>query len=898
MIGQTVSHYRILEKLGEGGMGVVYMAEDTHLERRVAIKFLATSSDENFRARFLREARAISALSHPNVATIFDYGESEDGEPFIVMELIEGQTLTELLLASALTLSRAVEIIESVAQALGAAHARGIIHRDIKPSNVVIDMSGAVKVLDFGLAKRLDEDQSERDAGGGGQADTLVETRNDVVVGTPLYLSPEQARSAPVDARSDLFALGALLYECISGRPAFEAANVFEIGVQVIHFNPPLPSAINARIPPELDRITMKALAKKPDERYQSAQEMLEALRAWRASSANVYYDELRTQRQRVASATTETSALRSITAALEQPRLSIRFMLLTLVIACLSLWGILRWVQRTSSAPFQTMQLTRLTNSGKSVDAVISPDGKYIVYVTDEVGQQSLWVKHIPTTSNVQIVSSSDSKYWGLTFSRDGNYVYYVVWEKNGPGTLYQVPVLGGRSRKLIASVDSPITFSPDGKMLAFIRRQPSLGETVLMTANADGSREQMLALRKSPEVFSPIAPAWSPDGKMIACATGNFYGGFHSDVVAVSLEGGAETLITSQKWFYIDGIVWLGTGNGLILTAAERSSSHYQIWQVEYPGGEARRVTNDLSSYISVSLTADSSALAAVQYDRLSNIWIVPGSDTTRAVQITSGVGHHYGLSWTPDAHIVYSSMSSGNPDIWMMKEDGTGQKQLTFDEYVDRDPSVSPDGRYIIFASDRVGSFNIWRMNLDGTNLVRLTSGHDERFPQWSPDGQWVVYQGFVSGVPMLWKIPVDGGNSIQLSDKYSNWPVVSPDGRLIACSYRDGEGSPWKVAVIPFEGGAPAKLFDIPMLSIPMLFWQRIRWSADGRALTYIDNRGGVSNIWSQSLDGGEPTQLTNFKSDRILNFEWSPDGKRLACVRGMMTSDVVLISDLK
>jgi eukaryotic-like serine/threonine-protein kinase len=896
MIGQTVSHYRILEKLGEGGMGVVYLAEDTHLGRRVAIKFLASASDQNFRARFLREARAISALSHPNVATLFDYGETADGEPFIVMEMVEGQTLTRLLLASALTLNRAVEIIERVAEALGAAHARGIIHRDIKPSNVVINESGVVKVLDFGLAKRLDEAQSESDTEGS-QADTLIETRKDVVVGTPLYLSPEQARGAPVDARSDLFALGALLYECIAGRPAFEAANVFEIGVQVIHFNPPPPSAINARVPPELDRITMKALAKRPEDRYQSAQEMMAALGAWRATGTNGY-DEFRTQRQPAASPTTETSALRSITAALERPRLSIRFLLFTLAVACFGIWGLLRWAQRTSPAPFQTMQLMKLTNSGKSVDAVISPDGKYIVYVTDEGGQQSLWVKHIPTASNVQIVSSSDSKYWGLTFSRDSNYVYYVVWEKNGPGTLYQVPVLGGASRKIMTSVESPITFSPDGTRFAFIRRQPSLGETVLMTASTDGSREQMLAMRKSPEAFSAIGPAWSPDGKLIACATGNFYGGFHSDVIAVSLEGRAETLITSQKWFYIDRIAWLSSGNGLVVTAAERSSSHYQIWQVAYPGGEARRVTNDLSSYISVSLTADSRALAAVQYDRVSNIWIVPGSDTNRAVQVASGAGPQYGLSWTPDGHIVYASISSGNPDIWIMNADGTGQKQLTFDAYTDRDPSVSPDGRQIVFASDRRGSFNIWRMDIDGSNLVQLTHGDDERFPQCSPDGRWVVYQGLVSGVPMLWKITIDGDDNAQLTEKYSNWPVVSPDGRLIACSYRDGETSPWKVAVIPFEGGAPVKLFDIPMLSIPMLFWQRVRWSADGRALTYIDNRNGVSNIWSQPLDGGKPAQLTDFKTDRILNFDWSPDGKQLACVRGLMTSDVVLISDLK
>ncbi|HEX8651218.1 MAG TPA: serine/threonine-protein kinase, partial [Pyrinomonadaceae bacterium] len=401
MIGQTVSHYRILEKLGEGGMGVVYLAEDTHLGRRVAIKFLTTAHDQNFRARFLREARAISALSHPHIATLFDYGESAEGQPFIVMELVEGETLTELLLASRLTLARAVEIIERVADALGEAHARGIIHRDIKPSNVVVNESGTVKVLDFGLAKQLNESRSEMTEEGG-QSSSLTQTRSDVVVGTPLYLSPEQALSAPVDARSDLFALGALLYECIAGRPAFDGANVFEIGVQVITINPPLPSSINARVPPELDRITMKALAKKPEDRYQSAEEMRRALLAWRTSRRNGHDDEVRTQRQPVASRTAQTSALRNISVMLEQPRLSIRFLLLTVAVVGIGLWGILRWSQRKSPTPFQMMRVTRLTNAGKSIDAVISPDGKYVAHVIDDGGQQSLWIKHIPTAGNV----------------------------------------------------------------------------------------------------------------------------------------------------------------------------------------------------------------------------------------------------------------------------------------------------------------------------------------------------------------------------------------------------------------------------------------------------------------------------------------------------------------
>lgn len=280
MIGEIVSHYRILEKLGEGAMGVVYAAEDTHLGRQVAIKFLssATSDTHHFKARFLREARAVSQLTHPNIAMIYDYGETAEGYPFIVMEKVKGRPLSELLEENDLTLARAVEIIEDVADALGEAHELGIVHRDIKPSNVFITERGQVKVLDFGLAKQLNEEHGQA---ADPDARTLLatHTRSDIVVGTPLYLSPEQARGAAVDGRSDLFALGALLYECIAGKPAFSGASVIEIGAQILHVDPPPPSTINPRVPKELDRIALKALAKRPEARYQTAAAIIEDLR-------------------------------------------------------------------------------------------------------------------------------------------------------------------------------------------------------------------------------------------------------------------------------------------------------------------------------------------------------------------------------------------------------------------------------------------------------------------------------------------------------------------------------------------------------------------------------------------------------------------------------------------
>jgi tetratricopeptide (TPR) repeat protein/predicted Ser/Thr protein kinase len=325
MIGRTISHYRIVEKLGEGGMGVLYVAEDTHLGRRVAFKTLTSRGGENqhFRARFLREARAVSSLSHPNIAAVYDYGHTEEGDPYIVMELIKGETLSDLMHKEKLTISRSIEIIKQVAEALGEAHAQGIIHRDIKPSNVVINERGNAKVLDFGLAKQLDpgpinvSDPEQR---------TLLntQTREGMIVGTPLYLSPEQAFGVDVDPRSDLFALGSLFYECITGKPAFDAPTATAICARIMRDDPPLPSEINPDVPVELDEIVHKALAKKIDARYQNADEMIGDLESARTSILG--FDKAVTRIIPADQETYKTGTLAALSDIFRRPRLPIGY--------------------------------------------------------------------------------------------------------------------------------------------------------------------------------------------------------------------------------------------------------------------------------------------------------------------------------------------------------------------------------------------------------------------------------------------------------------------------------------------------------------------------------------------------------------------------------------------
>ena len=355
MIGRVISHYRILEQIGQGGMGVVYVAEDILLGRRVAVKSLTIDlvpGKQHYRARFLREARSASKLSHPHIASIYDYGETEDGQPFIVMELVEGKTLSDLLHDSAMTLARAVEIIRDVAGALAEAHHHGIVHRDIKPSNVAINERAEVKVLDFGLAKQIDR---------GGDVDPPdpeiqkllnTQTREGVVVGTPMYLSPEQALGAQVDERSDLFSLGTLLYECIAGKPAFSGSSPVEICAQVIRDDPPPPSYFNPRVPPELDRITLKALAKKADARYQSAGDLKSDLEAVQSVLLERGVGQAATRRAHEVLPAGRTSALSTLSDIFSRPRLPLGYTLVGLLVAALVVWASWRMLRAKPHQP------------------------------------------------------------------------------------------------------------------------------------------------------------------------------------------------------------------------------------------------------------------------------------------------------------------------------------------------------------------------------------------------------------------------------------------------------------------------------------------------------------------------------------------------------------------
>jgi serine/threonine protein kinase len=911
--GTILGRYEIRSQLGAGGMGEVYLARDTKLDRKVALKILPApvASDRQRMRRFIQEAKAVSALNHPNVVTIHEI-EQINATTFITTEFIDGETLRMQLKLSRMKITEALDVSTQIASALSAAHAAGIVHRDIKPENIMRRRDGIVKVLDFGLAKLNEKaDTGMLDA----EATTigLVQTEPGVLLGTAAYMSPEQARGLLVDERTDIFSLGVVIYEMVAGQTPFGGSTKSDLIVAILEREPPPLARFTTEMPPaELERLVMKALAKDREERYQSAKDFLIDLKRLkqkldveaeiertaaprRDDVGRVNKTSVTTANAAIADVTTPTGTVRPTSSAQYLVSEIKRHKAMTIIVAMLVIAAVgivaYKLSQRESSTPFQTIRISQLTTIGKVFRASISPDGKYIAYAVDDGEQQSLWLMQIAAMSKVQLVPAIPGQYFGITFTPDGNFVDYVLWSQTtNTVSLYQVSALGGVPRKLLDDVHTPITFSSDGNRLAFVRTNPNTGEYALMIAHADGSGEQKLASRRLPDFyFLQGGPSWSLDGKTIVCPAGSFTGGFHVGVIEVRLENGAEREITSQRWFWIGQPKWLKNGTGLVMTAKERLSGPEQIWTVSYPGGEAKQLTNDLNNYRSLSLSSDASVIAAVQSLGISSTWLTPGADSSRAKQIATG--HYDSLAWTPQGDIVYASSESGNLDIWMMDANGSNHKQLTFDSHTDFYPVTSPDGRHVAFISDRAGAFNVWRMNVDGSNLKQLTSGGGAEAPYFSPDGKWVLYSNLAHGKLSLWKVPTAGGNSIQVTDKASWSPVVSPDGRLIACYYAADEmGVQVKLAVIPFEGGPPVKMFDI--------ISQLVRWTPDGGSLTYIVDRAGMSNIWKQPLDGGPPAQLTKFKADRIFSFDWSHDGKQLALVRGVVSSDVVQITEVK
>ena len=913
MIGQTISHYRITGQLGSGGMGVVYEAQDLTLGRRVALKFLPPdlARDQAALDRFLLEARAASALNHPNICTIYAV-ENDGGHSFISMELLEGQSLDRKLDAGPIPVDRLLEISIQLADALDAAHAKGIVHRDIKPANIFITQRGPVKILDFGLAKLTQAAEMAMETVASSGPGPMHLTSPGSTVGTIAYMSPEQARGEELDARSDLFSLGTVIYQMATGKLPFAGATSAVVFHAILELDPPPVLQANPALPAKLQEIVEKLLEKDRDLRYQSAADLRGDLKRLKrdtesgrkvasAKSSLSPSAAARPQAPRSSSTTNPPASSSAVVAAASKHKAGTGAgILLGVLILLAAGYGVYSLILGKHTRPFENFSVTKVTETGDAVYVAISPDGKYIlslVRAKSDNGLASLWLRNIPTNSMTQVQPPADVWYGqnALSFSPDGNYLYFVRSDPGVPALkfLYRAPLLGGAPEKLASDVDSGVTFSPDRRKLAFLRYDnPEPGKYRLIVRPVEGGGEESV-LARGPSNQGLSSPSWSPDGKTIVCVEQHATDVWQS-LVAIDVASGRKKVFFSSNEQFFYSPTWLPDASGL-LGLWRGSSSHFlrdQIAFVSYPDGKLSPITRDTNSYYDLSLAADGRVLATILSEARWSLFVMPASGSSAQARAITSADADTNFTWTTDGQLISDQSTALN-----RIDPATGSKTViaTEEGKPNGNPAACPDGRSILFELVLHGGTNtdnIWRMDATGGSLKQITNGREDKFAVCSPDSRWVYYmeQGDQG---KLARVSIDGGPSRAISDLAISDSTfdVSPDGKLVTFGTLEHLGGhKEKLALVATDSGQ-TKILDFERLRVGLL-----RFTRDGKAVVYPTRDNGVDNLWLQPLNGSRGHAITDFKSEPIRDFHWSFDGKQLAMVRGHTDSDVVLMRE--
>ena len=546
-----------------------------------------------------------------------------------------------------------------------------------------------------------------------------------------------------------------------------------------------------------------------------------------------------------------------------------------------------------SSKTPFRLENRTmrRLTSKGNVERGAISPDGKLYAFSQAIGDQQSLWLGHVDGGEPVQVIPPTDRIFWSILFSPDAGSIYYTESENHRPGTLKRIPVFGGVPEKIKDNVRNA-TLSPDGRQFAYLKYIDGAGRLFVTIADIDGSNERDLASVAGGADSDWHNPAWSPDGNTIAISVTYNYD--DTKLFAVTVSDGAVGQLGATTWNQLAGISWTKDGNDLIAIGSDRDSYLPQLWSIGFPGGESRRLSNDLTTYNGFTSLSAENSLLTVDGVSQSNIWVAAATDLGTAKQVSFGstgqIDGWFGLVWTPDDRIVYSASTTDGITLSIMNADGGGAKQIIPNGGISSYPSMPSDGQFIVFQSNRGGHFAVWRTNPDGSDLKMVSGEQTAGQPFVSPDGKWIVYNSQVNTRGELWRIPADGGTAVRLTDKPAGWAQISPDSKLVACEIEiDGTS---RLGILSLDDGAIVRTFELPRLANLRL---GVHWMPDGTSVSYRDWSNG---IWKQPVEGGAPVRIAGLPEEKLFAYGWSPNGKMFAFTRGSTSSDLVLISENK
>ncbi len=874
LTGAYFGHYRIEGSIGRGGMGEVYLATDTRLNRRVALKKLPDRyiEDPIFVRRFENEAQAAATLNHPNLATIYTVEEYE-GKPFITMEYVEGKTLDQMAGKKGLDIQTFLDWFIPLSEGLRHAHERGVIHRDIKPGNLMITTEGVPKILDFGLARVNTLGVA---AAAEGKSSTL--TNHGQIIGTPSYMSPEQAGGKETDHRTDIFSLGVVMYEALTGRRPFNGESNSEILSELIKCRPEQISSVRADIPRLIARLLMRCLSKRRRDRPRSMQEVATIL-----SEARALY---------VIGPSTESFGRRIYRETVQSGYLWRIAAVAAVLILAGGLWYYFSGLGRTPVA-LDKITMRRLSQSNNVGSVTIAPDGQSIVYITVERdARRAMYMRRIDDTNPILLVPPQGVQFWSTpVMSADGGQVYYLTAGRASThGSIYRISALGGQPRKLVDRVNFFGSVSPDGQRILYVRNAESIQ---MLSANAaDGSGETVV--HTSPDANTGFKePKFSSDGKTIFFVKNQRIDGVDNwSLQSIPAAGGTETEIFRQRE-HLGEIHPLPGSTALLITSDDPATNLKQVFFVSLPDGKRTRLTNDLNYYRGISVDRAGN-IATIQNTEADRVMVGSAGDLSNVRPLTNQPNAFGHVDWTPDERVVFDALENNKAHIWISDISGKVVR-LTGGGSEDTQPCVSGDGRFIVFTSNRSGRYQIWRMNIDGINPVLLTNlpGYTEK-PRFAADGRTVMFLWTETGRVQVATVPVEGGEVEtykELPGGYSFFWAMSPDGRTIAHTYREPGGNVSKVAVRPVESNTPSIVLDI----WPTGF---LKWAPDGKSLVYHEREGdeGSDNkLFQIDLVRRTPRVAADTDPESIADIAYSRDGKKVAVVRGRTIADAVMIS---